>query len=187
MSVHPLIRHPAAPCAHVAAVSVQVDRISESLLALRYRVECDLDRLEVPEPRPPVPMDDLWRHTCFEAFAKRGGARAYLELNFSPSSEWAIYAFEDYRHGRQPLAARHPPEIVCRSRGGLLEADVRLRLDDLLPKRTGVAGLRLGMAAVLEDRQGQLSYWALAHPADRPDFHHPDSFVLSLPALGAAA
>jgi hypothetical protein len=45
----------------------------------------------------------------------------------------------------------------------------------------------LGLAAVLEDRQGRLSYWALAHLADRPDFHHPDSFILELQSPGASA
>jgi hypothetical protein len=43
----------------------------------------------------------------------------------------------------------------------------------------------LALAAVLEDRDGRLSYWALEHPSERPDFHHPNSFVLELP-LGTA-
>ena len=33
---------------------------------------------------------------------------------------------------------------------------------------------------VIEDRAGQLSYWALKHPREEPDFHHADGFVLSL-------
>ena len=32
---------------------------------------------------------------------------------------------------------------------------------------------------------GAISYWALAHPAEKPDFHHPDSFVLTLPESSA--
>jgi hypothetical protein len=41
--------------------------------------------------------------------------------------------------------------------------------------------LRLAITAVIEDSQGALSYWALAHPASRPDFHHHNGFVLELP------
>jgi hypothetical protein len=39
---------------------------------------------------------------------------------------------------------------------------------------------RLGLSAVIEDRSGQKSYWALAHPPGRPDFHHEDCFALEL-------
>jgi hypothetical protein len=41
-------------------------------------------------------------------------------------------------------------------------------------------GLRLGLAAVVEDKARVLSYWALKHPAEKPDFHHSDSFVVEL-------
>jgi hypothetical protein len=40
---------------------------------------------------------------------------------------------------------------------------------------------RLGLSAVIEAVDGAMSYWALAHPSAKPDFHHPDSFVLDLP------
>lgn len=40
--------------------------------------------------------------------------------------------------------------------------------------------LRLALCAVIEASDGSLSYWALAHPADRPDFHHPGSAILAV-------
>jgi hypothetical protein len=40
---------------------------------------------------------------------------------------------------------------------------------------------RLGLSAVIEDTRGSLSYWALAHPPGKPDFHHADGFALELP------
>ena len=43
-----------------------------------------------------------------------------------------------------------------------------------------VRGLRLGLAAVIEDKARVLSYWALKHPAEKPDFHHAGSFVVEL-------
>ena len=46
--------------------------------------------------------------------------------------------------------------------------------------RTGP--LKLAVSAVIEEVDGQLSYWALTHPGERPDFHNPDGFVLDLPA-----
>jgi hypothetical protein len=41
---------------------------------------------------------------------------------------------------------------------------------------------RLGLSAVIEEANGRKSYWALAHPPGKPDFHHSDCFVLELPA-----
>jgi hypothetical protein len=42
--------------------------------------------------------------------------------------------------------------------------------------------LRLGLSAVIESCNGSLSYWALRHPAGKPDFHHADAFALGLEA-----
>ena len=36
---------------------------------------------------------------------------------------------------------------------------------------------RLGLSAVIEDANGDISYWALAHPPGKPDFHHADGFA----------
>jgi hypothetical protein len=40
--------------------------------------------------------------------------------------------------------------------------------------------VQLALAAVIEDGNGRLSYWALGHPQGKPDFHHPDGFTLEL-------
>jgi hypothetical protein len=41
----------------------------------------------------------------------------------------------------------------------------------------------LGLAAVLEEKDGTKSYWALAHPgeSEKPDFHDPVCFAAHLP------
>jgi hypothetical protein len=56
-----------------------------------------------------------------------------------------------------------------------LEADVDLTA---LP----AGSLLIGLAAVIEEESGTKSYWALAHPAGAPDFHHEDCFAAELPA-----
>lgn len=42
-------------------------------------------------------------------------------------------------------------------------------------------GALAAITAVIEEADGTKSYWALAHPVEKPDFHHPDGFVLELP------
>ena len=40
------------------------------------------------------------------------------------------------------------------------------------PARSIALAWDIGLTAVIETADGQLSYWALQHPAARPDFHH---------------
>jgi hypothetical protein len=99
----------------------------------------------------------------------------YREFNFSPSSEWAVYAFRGYRDGEE-LEVELCPGIVVRRTGDRLELDAEIRLNWLPPGRS----LRLGLSTVVEDADGVLSYWALRHPPGKPDFHHTDAFALQL-------
>ena len=105
-----------------------------------------------------------------------GGGAAYFEFNLSPSTEWAAYAFDGYRAGMRDLAMPAP-------RIGWDGAGLRAALD--------LSGLppppwRVGLSAVIEETDGTKSWWALAHPVGKPDFHHPDCFVLEVPAANAA-
>lgn len=146
-------------------------RRSGRALSLEYRLGGAVDAVLWPPSAPRKRTDALWRTTCFEAFA--GGASGYAEYNLSPSGAWAAYAFDDYREGMRSLD-QAAPMIVTRRAPDLfvLTADVALSHD---------AGGRFGLCAVIETLDGAISYWALAHPSDKPDFHHPDSFVLELP------
>jgi hypothetical protein len=84
---------------------------------------------------------------------------------------WAAYGFDGYRTGMTALAEATPQLAVQEHAAGLaLQATIA----------TGCGGVRgrLALAAVLESRDGTLSYWALRHPAGRPDFHHPEGFEL---------
>lgn len=178
----PLVCHPASPCDYVSAVTARVDQLSTDLLVVYYQVEGDIDQLQLPPQRRSAHTDGLWQHTCFEAFVRESGVSSYIELNFSPSSEWAIYRFDDYRRGMTPLTPPHAPKIICRRRENTLEADVDVHLSGLLPR----AALQLALSAVLEDQQGRISYWALAHPPGNADFHHDAGFTLRLAPTGDA-
>lgn len=183
MQALPLICHAATPCSYVSAVTARVDRLSEDLLVLYYQIEGDVDQLQLPPQRRSAHTDGLWQHTCFEAFVRPDGGRNYVELNFSPSSEWAVYRFDDYRRGMAPVQPRHAPKIICRRRENSLDADVDVHLSALVPRTE----LHLALAVVLEDQQGRISYWALKHPAGNADFHHDDGFALRLARTGDEA
>ena len=183
MSTAPLSPHPATPAPWIDEVVVRVAADGASAVALAFRVRGDVERVRVPSPRPPARADGLWRHTCFEAFVRSGEGPAYVELNFSPAGEWAAYAFRGYRDGGV-LDVPLDPAIVVRRGPGELTLEAAIPGAVLPPTDAGV-GLRLGLAAVIEDLAGNLSYWALRHGAGRPDFHHPEAFALSVQGVSS--
>lgn len=167
-----LLAHPAAPCAEGLQLAVMLAPEGEGW-ELRYTLTGDLSAVAIPEPLPPGPADGLWQHTCFEAFVGAAGSAAYREFNFSPSGQWAAYRFSAER-ARDPAAesADQPPVITCERAAKALNLSVWVPAA-LLPPLEDPAPLKIGLNAVIETRDGQLSYWALHHPrAERPDFHH---------------
>jgi hypothetical protein len=164
--------HPDSQCEAVDAITVEVERAGPRLI-LRYRLSGRLDELALPPHAEFERADELWRHTCFESFVA-GQGPGYREFNFSPSRQWAAYQFDAYRKGMLPAPAGSLNLEVERAAAGLE------LLADIEAPRTY---LRLGLSAVIEEAGGRISYWALAHPPGKPDFHAPDCFALELPAV----
>ena len=176
-----LSRHPSTGSETVRAIEAFVRRTAAEL-QITFRLDGDIPRIRVPSPSSPRFATQLWRHTCFEAFMAVEAQAAYHEFNFAPSGEWAIYAFRGYRNG-EPLANdTMRPRIAVRSTGSQLELDALVQLDRLSAIHPR-AFLRIGLSAVIEAIDG-LSYWALRHPTDRPDFHDADGFALLLEPPG---
>jgi hypothetical protein len=171
---HALSLHPDFICAAVSGIDVEVSRPRPGELALIYRVSGAVERVYWPPPTAPARADGLWRRTCFEAFVSAGSD--YLEFNFSPSGEWAAYRFAGYRTGMAIADDIAAPPIETRSDEGWFELRVWLELP---PAAAGP----LGLTAVIEETGGAISYWAVAHPPGKPDFHHSAGFVLDLPPL----
>jgi hypothetical protein len=175
-----LIRHPGSASAGVVKrIDVEISNTADGALRLRYFVDGDVSRIALPPQVPSGPADGLWRHTCFEAFVAGQTSTAYCEFNFSPSTEWAVYGFTSYREGMSQLEHAIPPLVTTSI------TEDRIALEAIVPRETllslpGDWTLRLGLAAVIERSDGGLSYWALTHPGERPDFHDPEGFVLQI-------
>lgn len=179
--LHNLVPHPAHLPLAVERVTGQILGWDTNALLVEFAV-CPVESVVLPMPAAPTRTDGLWRTTCFEAFLKNKGAQPYLEYNFSPSSAWAAYAFDNYRAGMRPLAIAVDPEIMI-SEGGTRYYHLSAEFDVVasLPESPHL----LNLAAVVEEASGHKSYWALAHPPGAPDFHHPDCFALELPPPAA--
>lgn len=166
--------HPATPCSVPLRLQVRLAAAGSEEgpgLLLHYTLQGPLARLRLPPPQTPGPADGLWQHSCFEAFIGLGGEAAYREFNFSPSGQWAAYRFSGERVRDPSAETPVEPVLDLQTTADGLSLRVWLPLQALPPVVPG-RPWDLGLTAVIETTDGGLSYWALQHPGERPDFHH---------------
>ena len=173
-----LALHPDSRCSAVTRIDVEARRPRPGHLVLRYTVTGKTAALHLPGPALSARTDELWRHTCFEAFIRPPSGEAYYEFNVAPSTQWAAYAFSSYRNGMRAADVVGAPFIETQPGTDFYVLQASLDLERAHLAKDAV--WRLGLAAVIEEESGALSYWALNHPPGRADFHHSDCFALEL-------
>jgi hypothetical protein len=175
---HTLLCHPDTPSKAVSAIEVELSREAGTLV-LQYYVTGPAGLLVpgYPSPATRKRADELWRHTCLEAFVKPEGGEAYWEFNVAPTWDWQAYALSGYREGRHPDHAIATPVTDARYGRDGWNLSVRWDLAGAVPQDQP---WRIGLAAVIQETGGAISYWALKHAPDKPDFHHSDAFALTV-------
>lgn len=168
--------HPDSLCFAATHIEVEVARPRAGSLVLSYVVTGRISDLRLPPATVAARTDELWQHTCFEAFVCASQSAVYYELNFAPSTQWAAYRFSNYRSGMDVATEIGAPRIGVQSAPDCYTLQASLELDRLSSLPRG-ASWRLGLAAVIEETNGLKSYWALAHPPGKADFHHSDCFA----------
>ena len=143
-----------------------------------FTLSGDLNLISWPSRRAaPEFRDSLWEHTCFEVFVAKDQEPGYTEYNFSPSGDWAAYRFNAYRNAGSGLLAENPCASSIVTHTSEFRLEWKIKLADHMRRETV---WWLNLAAVIEDLDGTLYYWALAHPFAAPDFHHRTAFSLSV-------
>lgn len=189
LGTHQLVPHPDYPrppisidvgveqFALIGMESIEQDSV---MLVLSYRIRGNLTGISLPEFDfgRPQQGDKLWEHSCFEAFCRASETEEYYEANVAPSRQWAMYRFDSYRTGMREDVPAIPRIFYLPTEGGF-GLQVRLCFPIELCSQ-------LALSAVIEETDGTKSYWALAHPPGKPDFHHPDCFALALAAPSAS-
>ncbi len=143
----------------------------------RWRLDGNIDAIRWPVVTDnPRRVHGLWHSTCFEWFLGPTTFDQYIEFNLSPSQDWNAFHFDGLRRGMIEASGIQPLSVVVHhgAREALIEAHIALDGPPPSPAH-------LGLSAVIEDTDGGLHYFALAHATATPDFHHPDNHV-TLPA-----
>lgn len=176
-----LTRHPAFECPPVRRIEASASRSEPRRLEVGFRLIGDLSQLTIPAATAPLRTDELWKHTCFEAFVRPAGGEAYGEFNLAPSSRWAAYRFDGYRAGMAPAKALSLPVIGAGQGDEVFDLSASLSFDTL----PADIAWEVALSAVIEAKDGSLSYWALKHDsAEKPDFHAAAGFTFTLAPNG---
>jgi hypothetical protein len=175
----PLKPHPNNAPSGLRLVEVQIERPSPNALVLNYFVTGQIDQLSLPSLSAPTRTGELWKHTCFEAFLRTASGSAYFEFNFSPSTQWATYEFKSYREAMRASIISDEVNIETYTEVQTYRLKASVDLNQIF-ETLGHGSLNLGLSAVIEERSGRKSYWALAHPPGQADFHHSDCFAHEL-------
>ncbi|MEL6827429.1 MAG: DOMON-like domain-containing protein [Pseudomonadota bacterium] len=170
-----LYHHPNTPCPWADALTVAWDRNPQGF-TITYHLSGDLSNLVWPMHDGGQRRDNLWKTTCFEAFFRSQDSDQYIEFNFAPNGDWAAYQFTGYRSDPTRLACAAPVIISTRDQTAAM---VRVTLIEDLPLQGDTATL-FGPTAVLDDTEGAHSFWALHHALIKPDFHHIETFGITL-------
>lgn len=158
-------------------MTVDLSRRSNTA-SLSYTIRGPMKEIVVLAPvKTPLRKGGLWEDTCLEVFLAATDVQPYWEVNLSPSGHWNVYRFSAYRQGMQEEAALTslPFRVELGKDSFLL--DVELPLDGIANPETP---LHVGVSAVIKLRSNQITYWALSHPGQKPDFHRRESFIAQL-------
>ncbi len=160
------------------AISGKIAR-QKNTLSVYFSITGKTEQILFPEPTAHAARkDDLWKATCFEFFIAIPHKPFYWEFNMSPSGDWNIYHMDAYRRVgfREETRIQRLPFSV-RKKPGYISLESSVELSSIISTEHPI---EVGITSVIHGNDGQETYWALAHPNPRPDFHLRESFILLL-------
>jgi hypothetical protein len=167
---HTLRCHPLSRSRELSQVRVSVYR-QDTHFILCYEITGNVQSIKAPASQLARRCDELWRHTCAELFIAAVQREDYAEFNFSPAGHWAAYGFSGYRRDMQQLKSESP-EITQHGCDTRLQMSVNVSIPEIYRR----VAIQLGLSMVIENNDGECSYWALRHDSTQPDFHHRENW-----------
>ncbi len=151
-----------------------------SILTVESILTGNLNQVIFPIPSKfPQRRDHLWEQTCFEVFFTWSEQGSYFELNSSPSGDWNLFSFENYRSGK---SQEFKVKEFIHQRGETSSEEWRnkisIDLEPILPLQN--IPLFVSVTAVIEYQDRRKSYWAVEHLGSEPDFHLRKSFSIQV-------
>ena len=149
-----------------------------NVIQINYQILGNVGNVLFPQTSAtPRRKNQLWETTCFELFIAESQNSAYWEYNLSPSKDWAVLRFTDYRENKTDDFAISNIDIVTK-----IDNTRHFQLNSSLPLPDNLIGhdLCVGISAVIQDNSDNIYYYALRHCNQQPDFHDRNSFSITL-------
>lgn len=168
------------PDSHIPDVKIHGHASRQNnLLTIQYSLLGETGTILLPErSTSPVRKDGLWATTCFEFFFAPQNDPQYWEFNLSPSGDWNIYHMDAYRRvGFREEMSMQRVQFEVRNEAGCISLVAHVDLTPLIPEGHPI---QLAISSVLQAVDKHETFWALAHPESKPDFHIRESFLIQL-------
>lgn len=173
-SLHPL------PAPDLPNISI-MGKISlhKNVVDLHYLLAGEIENVLLPSTSVnPGRKDELWKATCFEFFLAIKNRPQYWEFNISPSGHWNVYHMDAYRRvGFREETSIQQLQFEVRNEASVFNLNAIVDLNTMLQQGQF---LEFGITAIIQTKDGNETYWALAHPAPFADFHLRESFILGM-------
>lgn len=150
---------------------------SNNRLCLTYDLFDERSQVLIPAAKSPTRQNNLWQTTCFEFFLGVQNSPQYWEFNLSPSGDWNIYRFENYRTGMQEELKFTSLPFEINVKAKQVSLTIELDLNSIVQPDQP---LDVSITTVIETSPQNITYWALQHCGTEADFHLRESFVLKL-------
>lgn len=168
------------PAPNIPAISLTgTVSLQKNFLILHYSLAGKIEKVLLPPASlNPGRKDELWKATCFECFLAIRDQSGYWEFNMSPSGDWNVYRMDAYRRigFREEKAISQLP-FEFKKESNQYSLDLLVNLASILRP---AEELQMGITAIIQAKDGNETFWALAHPAPHADFHLRTSFILAL-------
>ena len=154
--------------------------LHDSQIHVRYRINGKTHNIQFPDVSQHANRkNELWNTTCCELFVGISGEPNYWEYNLSPSHDWAVFSFSGYRQNKTDVLSIAKLEISTKiDKNNEFELKTVLALPEMLIGHM----LDIGVSSVVQDKSGNIHYYALTHPGKQADFHDRNGFNIKLNA-----
>jgi hypothetical protein len=147
-------------------------------LTVTYHLQGTIADIYLPPPIPaPVRQSELWESTCLELFIGLTAQSRYWEVNLAPNGNWNVFALSDYRQGMCEARQIDQLKIITQQNHDRFTLETSMPLTGIAVSDTAIV---IAVTAVIQTKAGDISFWAIHHCSNEPDFHRRDSFTLSL-------
>jgi hypothetical protein len=140
----------------------------KNTITLYFELIGTVNEYHFKNPSKQQRADNLWKNTCFELFIANTHNNAYWEINISPSTQWNIYHFSDYKEGMKKEKNITQPIIKTTQKNNYYSLSFTSTFtQDVLNQE-----LQINLAVILLDLDGVRHFYSIFKNSGNVDFHN---------------